>query len=101
MKEIWKKHKGAIIASILGACVSAIIVQTFNVSKLSKSFRFEQNRAILDSTRLGIGFLKQVENELNENITLLLNNDYKASFEFSEPRSPFAGVAKALVEDAN
>jgi hypothetical protein len=101
MKEIWKKHKGAIIASILGACVSAIIVQTFNVSNLSKSFHFEQNRAILDSTRLGIGFLKQVENELNENITLLLNNDYKATFEFGEPRSPFAGVAKALVEDAN
>jgi len=101
MKEIWKKHKGAIIASILGACVSAIIVQTFNVSNLSKSFRFEQNRAILDSTRLGIGFLKQVENELNENITLLLNNDYKASFEFGEPRSPFAGMAKAVVEDAN
>ena len=51
MKEIWKKHKGAIVASILGACVSALLIQTFNVNNLSKSFRFEQNRAILDSTR--------------------------------------------------
>ena len=98
MKEIWKKHKGAIIASIIGACVSAIIVQTFNVSNLSKSFRFEQNRAILDSTRLGIGFLKQVENELNENLTLLLNNEYNASFEFGEPRNPYEGMAKIFAD---
>jgi len=105
MSEVWKKHKGSIIASIVGACagacVSAVIIQSFNVYNLSRSFQFEQNRAILDSTRLGIGFLKQVENELNENITLLLNNDYKASFEFGEPRSPFAGMAKAVQEAAN
>lgn len=80
--------------------MSAVIIQSFNVYNLSRSFRFEQNRAILDSTRLGIDFLKQVENELNENITLLLNNDYKASFEFGEPRSPFAGMAKAVEQAA-
>jgi hypothetical protein len=68
---------------------------------LSRSFHFEQNKAILDSTRLGIGFLKQVENELNENITLLLNNDYVATFEFGEPRSPFAGMSKMVLEAAN
>lgn len=102
---IWKKHKGAIIASIVGACagacVSAVILQSFNVYNLSRSFRFEQNREILDSTRLGIGFLKQIENELNENITLLLNNDYKASFEFGEPHGPFESMAKALEEAAS
>ena len=101
MNEIWKKHKGTIIASILGACVSAVIIQTFNVRNLARSFRFEQNRAILDSTRLGIGFLKQIENELNENITLLLNNDYKASFEFGEPRGPFQGMTDAIEKAAN
>jgi|SRR5665213_428638 len=101
MTDIWKKHKGAIIASIVGACVSAVIVQTFNVNNLSRSFRFEQNRAILDSTRLGIGFLKQIENELNENITLLLNNDYKAAFEFGEPHNPFEGMAKFVAEQAS
>jgi hypothetical protein len=105
VNEIWKKHKGSIIASIVGACagacVSAVIIQSFNVYNLLRSFHFEQNRAILDSTRLGIGFLKQVENELNENITLLLNNNYKVSFEFGEPHSPFAGMAKAVQEAAN
>ena len=101
MNGIWKKHKGPIIASIIGALVSAIAVQTFNVNNLSKSFRFEQNRAILDSTRLGIGFLKQVENELNENITLLLNNDYKASFQFGEPRNLFDGMSRLIQEAAN
>ena len=105
LNEIWKKHKGAIIASIVGACagacVSAVIIQSFNVYNLSRSFHFEQNRAILDSTRLGIGFLKQIENELNENITLLLNNDYKASFEFSALHNPFEGMAKFVAEAAN
>ena len=105
MNEIWKKHKGAIIASIIGACagacVSAVIIQSFNVYNLSRSFHFEQNRAILDSTRQGIGFLKQIENELNENITLLLNNDYKAAFEFGEPHNPFEGMAKFVAEEAN
>jgi hypothetical protein len=81
-----------------GACVSAVIIQSFNVYNLSRSFHFEQNKAILDSTRLGIGFLKQVENELNENITLLINNDYKASFEFGEPHNPFESMAKFIVD---
>jgi hypothetical protein len=99
MTEIWKKHKGTIIASVLGACVGAIIIQTFNVINLTRSFRFEQNREILDSTRLGIGFMKQVENELNENLTLLLNRNYNAEIEFGKPHGVFDNISKLIAGD--
>ena len=101
MGAFWNKNKGTITASVISACVGALIVQTFNVWNLTRSIKFQQNREILSSTRLGIGFLKQTQNELDENLALLMKSDYQVAFEFGKPKRVFESFENLIKADAS
>ena len=101
---LFGKYKGqvitGIVSALVGAAVGTSITQSFSVYNLTRSFKFQQNREILTSTRLGIGFLKQVESELDDNVALMLAHDYGVKFEFGDPFDPSAAVKTILSSDS-
>ncbi len=88
MKEIWKKHKGAIaasvIAAVIGACVSNVFTTFSNLHTLNITLKFQHDREILNSTRLSIGFLQNVQTEIDVNASLMQLHNYKASMRLSK-----------------
>lgn len=99
MKFDHKKHIFEILVGITCASVGALIGQYFAMGNLAKSLKTQQNAEVLNSTRLGIGFLMQAQNELDENFALLLNNDYDISLEFGPPHSMYDSMHEMFEQD--
>ena len=88
----------ATIAGLIGVLVGTNLGQYYAVHNLSRSLKFQESREILNSTRLGIGFLMQVQNELDENAALLLNGNYDILLKTASPKGMFDNMVKMLTE---
>jgi hypothetical protein len=99
LKRLWIESRGKILAAIVGVIAGAAITQTFAIHNFYRFARYQRQHDILNSTRLGIGFLKQIETEMDENTILLLNHEYNITIEFGKPFDQAASLGK-IVETA-
>ncbi|SRR6266700_390362 len=103
MKKFWGKHKATILIALFSGLLGHIITQAVSVHNLSRLLRSQENRELLSSTRLAIGFLKQVEGELDDNLAFMLSHDYLMSLEFESPYDQsalFGSMAAASATNA-
>ena len=100
MKEFWDKHKVTVIIAVFSGLFGHMITQAVSVHNLSRLLRSQQNHELLNSTRLGIGFLKQVEGELDENLASMLGREYLMSLEFENPYDQGAAFAAVTLNMA-
>lgn len=100
----WKKHKPTLIVGMITAIISgligSVITQSFSVYNLTRSIKYQQNHEVLNSTRLGIGFLKQVESELDDNVALMLSHEYKITLALGQPFDQAADM-RAFINPTN
>jgi len=80
-------YKKEILGAIIGALLTAVLSLTIGIYNLNKTFELTQQKDLLFSLRTDITLLKNVERELDENLNLLLNQDYKILLE-TEPVKP-------------
>lgn len=92
----WKDFWGRLLSGVVGVVIGSFVGQYFAVTNLAGSYKFQQNQEILRSTRLGIGFLMQVQNEMDENAALLLNGDYDITLKTSAPKGMFDGMLQMV-----
>src|ERR1700735_4365464 len=81
MGGTWEKNKVHIATTLLGVLLGSVVTFVFNFHNLSRSLRYEEAHSVLNSTRLAIGFLQNIQTEMDANANLMLNHSYKATFE--------------------
>lgn len=86
--EFFRRHKSGILGAVLGALIGGVISLTGGLYILMKSFEFSQNKEFLSSLRSDITLLRKVERELDENLNLLLTQDYRIKVQFEELEFP-------------
>lgn len=75
------QYKREILAAIIGALLSAVLSLSVGYYNLKKTFELTQKKELRYSLHKDITLLRKVESELDENINLLLNNDYRIVIE--------------------
>jgi len=78
------EHKNEVIAAVIGALVAGLLSTAFGLYSMNKSFQMSQSKELLLGLRLDISTLRNIDRELDDNITLLLTNNYKIKAEFKE-----------------
>jgi hypothetical protein len=87
-------YKKEILGAVIGALFAAVLSLGVGLYNLNKSFELTQKKELLFSLRTDITLLRNVERELDGNLHLLLNHDYKILLETEEVELP-----KLPVED--
>ena len=75
------EHRNEIIAAVIGALTAGLLSLAVGLYSMNKTFQMSQSKELLLGLRLDISALKNVDRELDENIKLLLSNNYKISAE--------------------
>jgi hypothetical protein len=78
------EHKNEVIAAVIGALVAGLLSAAFGLYSMNKSFQMSQSKELLLGLRLDISTLRNVDRELDDNIKLLLSNNYQIKAEFEE-----------------
>lgn len=84
---------------VVGGLLGASLTQHYAVSNLAKSLQAQRDEEMLNSTRLGIAFLMEVQNELDANTSLMLNKDYGITLKLAEPHGAMDSIG-AMMADA-
>jgi hypothetical protein len=80
----WERHKGEIVAAVVGAALSAVLSMAFGMFSLTKSFEYSQNKEQLASLRKDIEYLTRVRNEIEVNTQLMVSEDYRIRAAFGK-----------------
>lgn len=94
--ESLRKKKAEVTIAVISVSLTSAAALGVNNFILSQSFKATENKEILQSTQRGIGFLKQIEAELDENLSLLVTHDYGASLEVGAPFDTTESMAKLV-----
>lgn len=81
-------YKKELLSAMFGGLLTAVLSLAVGLYNLNKSFELTLKKDHLYSLNTDIYLLKNVENELDENLNLLLNNDYKMTVEAEEVTLP-------------
>ncbi len=81
--------KEKLLVAVISALLTGIVMYAANMYLLIQELQFAQNKEFLASLRADITLLKKVERELDENLNLLLNQNYQTKFEVRNIPLPF------------
>lgn len=81
-------YKKEILSGILGALLTAVFSLTVGLYNLNRSFELSLKKDLLYGLKTDITLLRNVDRELDENLNLLLNNNFKISIDTEEVTLP-------------
>src|ERR1035441_4981602 len=96
LKQLWVESRGKVVAALLGAIIATALTQHYAMLNFYRLVQYQHSTEILRSTRSGIGFLKQIEGELDDDIAALLSCEYAITIEFGEPHDTMSGFTHMM-----
>ena len=90
------EHKNEVLAAVIGALVAGMLSFAVGLYSLNKTFQITQSKELVNSLKSDISILRNVDREIDDNIKLLLSNNYqiKVELETYELNFPMLGTQK-------